>query len=205
MTRTKQWMLSFCLVGLMAAVAVAFSGCDSDDDASDASADANADSGSDSNATNNGGDSSGNNGKDAFPGNCECAARFTLDGKQVNICEKSFYNCACLLTDSETLLSCRFFLQDNRLTYIAIDNMDTSLVAPGQEYASFDYYLSSMILKADDTSYAGGFYHVFFQQYQGAGGTASGTFTATVSDPDGTQNWFITDGQFHAPIVVHEP
>jgi hypothetical protein len=32
MTRTKQWMLYFCLVGLMAAVAVAFSGCDSNDD-----------------------------------------------------------------------------------------------------------------------------------------------------------------------------
>ncbi|NLN62970.1 MAG: hypothetical protein GX146_08835 [Myxococcales bacterium] len=58
MTRTKQWMLYFCLVGLMAAVAVAFSGCDSNDDEAptgDTNAHAGTDAGTDV-PSNNGSD-----------------------------------------------------------------------------------------------------------------------------------------------------
>jgi hypothetical protein len=181
-------IIYFFLVGLIALMTAVLSACDDGDDNSGGDGDTDTDS-----------DSDGDGDAD-FPGNCACAARFTLDGKQVDICEKQALDCACVLKDSETLLSCRFFSKQNS-DLISFANMDTSFVQQGEQYSSDVYRLSSLTMNVDSFSYLGSRFTMLFNQYMGSGGVASGTFTATVGDSAGTKSWKITDGQFHAPVI----
>jgi len=149
----------------------------------------------------NGGDGNDDTGGGSeFPGDCECAARFTLDGETISICGSIADGCRCRLDNVDMVLSC-YFRSSASSDLAQFTNLDATLIGAGSEYTDQDSWLSSLTMDVDGQTRLGTSFEMAFTEYGGIGSVASGTFTATVQDEAGFDNWDITDGQFYAQIV----
>lgn len=181
----RLFVLLFGLMGLFTCTA-----CDDGDTAVDGDADTDSDSDSDTDS-----DADGD-----FPGDCESAARFTLDGEVFNFCSRTSDMSKCTVDATGGWMTCIWFQDmENALT---LSNLKLDLIAQGDSYSMFDSAMSVLNYLDDGTTFLGSIFNLHFDNFEGVGGVMSGSFTATLRDDENQETvGEITDGLFYAPIV----
>jgi hypothetical protein len=182
------------------AVVVTLTACDDGNNTpndNDTSSDGDTDTDSDADA-----DSDADSDADAdFPGDCECAARFTFDGQLVDICSTIEDFCACYVYSAERM-GCQWESADSEYE-LDFNSFPWTVIQSGYSYSSDDIewgIVSSIGTTIHGETFVGSF-DVSFDDWGGLGGTASGTFSAYVSNDSFSKSVSITDGHFYAAVI----